>query len=140
MGLVREVGMLGRCLCGSVHFEIDLPVLSCVACHCESCRRQCSAPMTVYIGVADGAWRWTAGSPRVFASSPRVERGFCGDCGTPLSFRSRKMSDIMHFYAASMADPAAFVPSLHVAIEEKLPWLTLADGLPTHRGPDYTKA
>jgi hypothetical protein len=39
-----------------------------------------------------------------------------------------------------MEQPEAFSPTLHVAIEEKLHWLELADGLPTHVGPDYTKA
>jgi hypothetical protein len=131
--------MFGHCFCGSVHFEVDLPVQSCVTCHCESCRRQCSAPMTVYVGVADGSWRWTKGAPKIFNSSPGVERGFCGSCGTPLSFRSKKMSGIMHLYVAAMDEPAAFQPTLHVAIEEKLPWLKLADGLPTFAGPDYTK-
>ena len=132
--------MFGRCLCGSVRFEINLPVLSCVTCHCESCRRQCSAPMTTYVGVADGSWRWTRGAPKIFSSSPGVERGFCPDCGTPLFFRSQKMSGVMHLYVAAMDDPEAFVPTLHVAIEEKLTWLKLADGLPTVVGPDYTKA
>lgn len=132
--------MRGRCLCGSVRFEIDMPPLSCVTCHCESCRRQCSAPMTVYVGVADGSWRWTQGAPRVYRSSPGVERGFCAGCGTPLFFRSQKMSGVMHLYVAAMDEPAAFAPTLHVAHEEKLPWLQLADGLPTHVGPDYTKA
>ena len=66
--------MFGRCLCGSVRFEIDMPVLSCVTCHCESCRRQCSAPMTAYVGVADGSWRWTKGAPKTFNSSPGVDR------------------------------------------------------------------
>jgi len=132
--------MRGRCLCGSVRFEIDLPVLSCVTCHCESCRRQCSAPMTAYVGLADGQWRWTEGTPRIYRSSPGVARGFCADCGTPLSFRSAKMSGIMHLYVAALEAPDLFAPTLHVAIEEKLPWLKLADGLPTCEGPDYTKA
>jgi hypothetical protein len=69
-----------------------------------------------------------------------VERSFCDTCGTPLSFRSEKMSGVMHLYAAAMAEPEHFAPTLHVAIEEKLPWLKLADGLPTFVGPDYTKA
>jgi hypothetical protein len=132
--------MRGRCFCGSVTFEVDGPVLSCVTCHCESCRRQCSAPMTTYIGVPDGQWRWTGKQPKLFKSSPGVERTFCEVCGTPLSFRSAKMSDVMHLYAAAMEEPQHFAPTLHVAFEEKLPWLKLADGLPTHAGPDYTKA
>ncbi|MDC0658040.1 GFA family protein [Leisingera sp. SS27] len=114
-----------------------MPVLSVVNCHCESCRRQCSAPMTTYIGVKDGQWRWTGAEPRLYRSSPKVERTFCRTCGSPLSFRSQAMSGTMHFYAAAMADPEAFAPSLHVAHEEKLCWLNSDDGLPKRNGPEY---
>ncbi|MDQ0331997.1 hypothetical protein QV13_21110 [Mesorhizobium hungaricum] len=95
--------------------------------------------MTAYIGVLDGQWRWLSKLPKVFNSSPGVERTFCDHCGTPLSFRSRKMSNVMHFFAAAMEEPEKFAPTLHVAFEEKLPWLKLGDGLPTRVGPDYTK-
>ena len=110
----------GGCLCGSVRFEIDLPILSCVNCHCESCRRQCSAPMTTYIGIPDGQWRWTGKKSKSFESSPGVERSFCDKCGSPISFRSESMSGVMHIYLAALEDPDQFSPSLHVAHEEKL--------------------
>lgn len=96
--------------------------------------------MTAYVGVPDGKWRWLSTPPKVFHSSPGVERSFCENCGTPLSFRSEKMSDTMHLYVAALDAPEKFAPTLHVAFEEKLPWLHLADGLPTFVGPDYTKA
>ncbi len=131
--------MRGHCLCGAVGFEVDTVDPTCVNCHCESCRRQCSAPMTTYIAAPDGQWRWTHGEAKAFASSPGVERTFCRECGTPLSFRSDKMSGVMHFYVAAMDRPEAFQPSLHVAHEERLPWLKLDDGLPVCIGPDYTK-
>jgi hypothetical protein len=131
--------MRGHCLCGAIAFEVDGPAQACVVCHCESCRRQCSAPMTAYIGVLDSHWRWLGKPPKVFNSSPGVERTFCDNCGTPLSFRSTNMSGVMHFFAAAMEEPEKFAPTLHVAFEEKLPWLKLADGLPTRFGPDYTK-
>ena len=132
--------MKGRCFCGQIRFEVDAPISACVNCHCESCRRQCSAPMTTYIGVPDGQWRWTSGSPRIFRSSPGVERSFCGNCGTPLSFRSANMSGVMHLYAAALDDPESVQPTLHVASEEKLGWVKHDDGLPSCIGPDYTKA
>jgi len=50
------------------------------------------------------------------------------------------MSGTIHFYVSSMEDPECFRPTLHVAIEEKISWLQLADDLPSLRGPDYTKA
>ncbi|MBX2867653.1 MAG: GFA family protein [Acidiferrobacterales bacterium] len=115
----------GRCLCGGVTFEITTCTPSCVNCHCESCRRQCSSPMTTYIGVPDGQWRWSGSLPKVFHSPPWVERSFCENCGTPMSFRSRKMSDVMHFYLAALENPALFQPTMHVAYEEKLSWLNV---------------
>ena len=49
------------------------------------------------------------------------------------------MSGIMHLYASAMEEPEKIAPTLHVAFEEKLPWVKLADDLPTCFGPDYTK-
>lgn len=49
------------------------------------------------------------------------------------------MSGVMHLYVAAQDEPENFEPTLHVAFEEKLSWLKLADDLPTRIGPDYTK-
>ena len=125
-----------RCLCGAIGFEVKAPV-TCVNCHCESCRRQCSAPMTTYIGVDDSQWRWTRGKPKIYHSSPGVERSFCENCGTPLSFRSSNLSGVMHLYLATLEDPEAFAPELHVSHEERLSWLDLTDDLPKRHGPSY---
>ncbi len=130
----------GRCFCGAIQFEIDPPVTWSVACHCGSCRRQCAAPMTVYVGLPDGQWRWNAGAPKTHLSSPGVTQEFCGECGSPLTFRSDKMTGLKHFYVAALDDPEAFPPERHVSIEERLCWMTLADGLPTQTGPDAAPA
>ncbi|WP_282168583.1 GFA family protein [Ruegeria atlantica] len=131
--------MQGHCLCGTIRYEVVPPVLSCVSCHCDSCRRQCAAPMTTYFGVRDGQWRWIGESPKNFNSSPGVERSFCPNCGTPISFRSQDMSDVLHLYVATLEDPNQLQPTLHVAHEERLDWLKLDDDLPVCIGPDYTK-
>jgi len=128
----------GRCFCQAVSFEITLPVQWCVTCHCESCRRQCSAPMTAYLGMPEDKWKWTGQAAKVYHSSPGVERTFCGNCGTPLSFRSEKMSGLMFFYVAAMEDPERFEPDRHVAYEEKLSWLHIGDDLPKRNGPKLT--
>lgn len=129
----------GGCFCKAVSYEIDPLILACVNCHCESYRRQCSAPMTTYIGVMDTQWRWTGETPKIFRSSPGVERTFCANCGSPVSFRSQTLSDVMHFYVATMEHPDTFQPSIHVAYEEKLPWLKIRDDLQKYSGPNYLK-
>jgi len=126
----------GHCFCGAIRFEIIPPVKWSVTCHCESCRRQCAAPMTTYIGLEEGRWRWIEGNPKTFESSPGVTREFCGDCGSPLTFSSEKMTGLKHFHVNALDDPEAFPPERHVSIEEKLCWLHLNDGLPAQEGPE----
>lgn len=128
-GLTPPFG--GRCLCGAVRYVCDAAPLWQAHCHCESCRRATSAPFASFFGMADGHWRWTGELPAFFHSSPGVTRGFCPRCGSQMSYRSDDIADEMHFYAASLDDPADFIPERHDFAEEMLPWLHLApDGLP----------
>jgi len=124
----------GRCLCGAVSFDYQGAELWCGHCHCESCRRNCSAPFTTFVGVRRDAARFTGAAPAVYESLPGVERLFCGRCGTPIAYRSARYADEIHFYAASLEDPTRPVPRFHVHWAEKLPWVELSDTLPRHAG------
>lgn len=120
----------GRCLCGAVTYRGTAPPLWQGHCHCDSCRRATASPITSYFGMADGTWAWTGVAPVVFASSPGVERRFCGRCGTPMSFRADRFPGEQHFFAATLDRPEDFRPEAHYFWAERLPWLHLADGLP----------
>jgi len=122
----------GRCLCGKVSFEYQGAELWCGHCHCESCRRNCSAPFTTFVGVLRQCARFTGAAPTIYASSSGVERLFCRDCGTPVAYRSDRFPDEIHFYAASLDDPTAVIPQFHVFWSERLPWIELVDSLPRH--------
>lgn len=125
----------GHCLCGAVSYEFTGPPNWQAHCHCESCRRNCSAAFASYFAINHGKWKWTGTRPAAYASSPGVRRHFCASCGTPMAFEGEKWAHELHFYAASLSDPSAFVPTLHVNWNEHLPWVKLADGLRTARTP-----
>jgi hypothetical protein len=88
--------------------------------------------MATYAGFRPANVAWS-GTPRtLYASSPGVQRGFCRDCGSPMSFAGEKWPDEVHLFVASFEDPASLRPTLHVHAGEQLAWLRLADGLPRY--------
>lgn len=120
----------GHCLCGAIRYEATAAPLWQAHCHCESCRRATASAFTSFFGVSDDQWRWTGAAPATYASSPGVWRDFCPTCGTQMAYRSTRAPGEMHFYAATLDDPAAFRPEVHDHSDEALPWLHLSDGLP----------
>lgn len=124
----------GRCLCGAVSYEYSGERRWSAYCHCESCRRNCSAPVAAFFGVDRGDFRWTGAAPAVFESSPGVRRLFCARCGTPMAYDADQDARNIHLYAASLDDPADYHPALHVFAAERLPWFDIADALPRRPG------
>jgi hypothetical protein len=120
----------GRCLCGAVVFRYKGAPNWVVHCHCETCRRATSSPMTTWVSVPRTTFAFTKGAPRHFNSSPGVRRGFCETCGSPLTYESERMPDEVHLYAASLVQPDRVSPSRHVFAEEQLPWFEVLDDLP----------
>lgn len=128
--MMAAVQQGGRCLCGAVRFSFEGPPNWVAHCHCESCRRNCSAPFTTFFGIDHGKWHWTGAEPAVFHSSPGASRLFCATCGTPMAYRHERWPHEIHFYVASLDDSAEMVPTEHVHWDEHLPWIHLSDGLP----------
>jgi len=124
----------GHCLCGAIAFEYSSAELFKGHCHCESCRRQTASAFTTFMGVPNGAWRWTKAQPKVFESSPGQKRHFCGTCGAPVAYTSDRWPDEIHFYAALLDEPETFTPLEHYHWEERLLWAAPPDDLPKNTG------
>jgi hypothetical protein len=122
----------GRCLCGAIRYEYQGEPQAVVHCHCESCRRQTSSAVATFVIVPKSALRFTRGQPTEFTSSPGVQRSFCGECGSPIAYRSARRPDVVDLFAGTLADPTAVSPSCHVYTEEQLPWFEVLDDLPRY--------
>jgi len=120
----------GHCFCRAIRFEYAASPNWVLHCHCESCRRATSSPVTTWISVPRNAFHFTQGTPHYYASSEGVRRGFCAACGSQLTYESARIPEEVHLYAAALADPSQLVPTRHVFVEEQLPWFEVADDLP----------
>ncbi len=74
-------------------------------------------------------FRFTAGAPAAFASSPGVRRWFCPRCGAQLAF-DQDGDPSMDVSAATLDDAASVAPDRHIWTSSALPWLRLDDHLP----------
>ncbi len=61
-----------------------------------------------------------------------MTRGFCGRCGTPLTYQAERYPGEVHVYVCTLDRPQDFVPQSHVHTGEQLPWLHLDDDLPRY--------
>jgi hypothetical protein len=125
----------GGCQCGAVRYAAHAPLKKTHYCHCRMCQRAMGNLFAALAGVPKDQLEWTRGQPRLFASSSLAERGFCADCGTPLTFAYHQAGRL-YVTIGSLDDPAAAVPERHYGIESQLPWLHIQDDLPREATED----
>lgn len=114
--------MEGGCLCGAIRYRVSGKVLYSVICHCRSCQRASGAPSVAWLTLERKDFNLLQGSPATVQSSPGVSRGFCGHCGTPLSYERRDRTDTLDVATATLDDPAACPPDSEIWLHDRLPW------------------
>ena len=120
-----------HCLCGSVSWTTADPIIWAALCHCEDCRRASSSDYVSWFGVEQLSVVWS-GPRKTYRSSPKVERSFCEDCGSPLSFETDVFPNETHLYSAILIDSTLYQPTAHILWSERLPWIEGQDSLPKH--------
>ncbi len=127
----RDARYSGGCQCGARRYALFAEPYRAHLCHCRMCQKAVGGPFAALAVVKNGDLTWTRGTPAVFKSSPRVVRGFCPDCGTPLTFQDLD-ADRINFTIASLDNPDRVAPDFQMGIESRLPWFETLPGLPAH--------
>ncbi len=116
----------GGCLCGAVRYRVTGRPIWTAFCHCQSCRQATGSAVAAYAGYAAERYTVTKGAPAHFASSEGVRRGFCAQCGAPLTFEGARWPGELHLHIGSLDEPEAFPPTGQGFEHEKLSWLHVA--------------
>lgn len=119
----------GGCQCGAVRYALHGALNKPSICHCRMCQKAFGAFYAPLAGVPLSAFELTRGALAIFKSSDAVERGFCRDCGTPLSFRNLS-EDEMNVSIGSLDDPSVAKPIIQYGMEGRIDWLDELDSLP----------
>jgi len=142
--------LTGGCQCGAVRFRADRLGRPSI-CHCRMCQKAFGSffgPLVTSYGVS-----WTRGAPKYFQSSNKVRRGFCGDCGTPLTYEVEG-DDSIELAIGAFDDPMVAAPEIQVNTKDKLSffdgltelpvrtqyspkWVAFMAELESHQHPDH---
>ncbi len=123
-------GETGGCQCGAVRFRIAGALGEASICHCRMCQKAMGGLFGPFVSVRSEDLVWTRGVQKRFQSSNRVHRGFCGDCGTPLTY---EYGEAMTGLALGAFDrPADVVPVEQLAPEAAVPYFAGLANLPVH--------
>ncbi len=127
----------GGCQCGAVRFRASGTPHHASICHCRMCQKAFGAYYAPLVSVRKMEFEWTRGQRKTFRSSNLVSRGFCGDCGTPLTYEA---PDGMAVAAGAFDDPSAFAPSIQWGVEAKIDFVDHLHELPGARTEDDPEA
>jgi hypothetical protein len=72
------------------------------------------------------------GQPRTYASSTDVERTFCAQCGTPLTYFHTRRPGEVDVTLGSLDQPDRAAPMDHIWMADAAGWDQPADGLPQY--------
>ena len=123
----------GGCLCGSVRYEADRPPFRVGYCHCRRCQRAVGNIFGTAALFDRQGLRFGRGEITWYRSSASVKRGFCAICGAPIAAQHGDR-DYTAIWLGSLDDPARFEPSVQWYRDTKIPWVSIAPGLPDETG------
>jgi hypothetical protein len=121
--------LTGRCLCGTVRFEVAGGLGPIAFCHCTECRRANGSAFAANANVARSEHRFTSGASALveYESSPGKLRAFCGRCGSPMYSRTTADPETLRIRLGTLDQDPGGRPRLHVWTSEKAAWFDILD-------------
>jgi hypothetical protein len=126
---MNQVRMTGGCQCGAVRYALFQQPDNPHICHCRMCQKAFGSFFAPLTGVPLEKFEITRGKLSIFMSSDQTERGFCQNCGTPLTIHDVGSPRIA-VAIGSLDEPANVAPKVQYGIEGRLPWFDSLPGLP----------
>ena len=123
----------GRCLCGTLRYELDGPFSAMMHCHCSMCRKQHGTGFATFVVAPIAGFRWISGEDRLvrYRSSPNGVRSFsrvCGSAGPTLL----PEHGIAVAPAGCLEGELGIKPQYHIFVGSKAPWDAITDDLPQY--------
>jgi hypothetical protein len=133
MSEVKKPVATGGCQCGKVRYALYVAPENSHVCHCRMCQRATGGLFAALAGAPKAAFAWTQGEPAFFDSSNLAQRGYCRDCGTPLSFSYNLPEARFYVTIGSLDDPEGAPIIRQYGVESRISWVKFCDEAPAEK-------
>jgi hypothetical protein len=126
---MSDVRIAGGCQCGAVRYALHEQPTGPHICHCRMCQKAFGSFFAPLTGVPLTAFEITRGALAIYKSSDPTERGFCSNCGTPLTIHDVGSPRIA-VSIGSLDEPEKIPPENQYGIESRISWFERLPSLP----------
>jgi hypothetical protein len=124
----------GSCLCGKVRFVIEGPVEAFRLCYCSRCRKATGSAHASNLFARAESLRWLSGEDTVrrfeLETARYFARCFCGACGSPVPWVSRRDTGIVVIPAGALDDEPDIRPQQRIYCADRADWSSDVEAVP----------
>ena len=127
--------LTGGCACGAVRYAVDADPIFVNNCHCSLCQKQTGSTSVVNLFVESIHLTHQSGdlTRHVVKAGSGGNHAImrCASCGTALWSVYPRLGDLgVGIRAGTLDDPGAVTPDAAIFVADKMPWVTLPEGIP----------
>jgi hypothetical protein len=120
-----EIQSEGRCVCGAVSFEIDVPAVWAWHDHGAASQRAQGCAYATYVGSWKSKFRLLSGAEhltRYEDPTAGTTRSFCARCGTPIAYERARAPQMVNIPRALFESRTGREPRYHLGLGEAPDW------------------
>lgn len=116
----------GGCGCGAIRYEYSGDPVVAFNCHCRDCQHSSGSAFAPIFIVWEASFRLLSGEPKYHAKlsdrGTTMHRGFCAECGSPLTLLEPHRPKFVILQAASLDDPSIHKPTMNIFTDSAHRW------------------
>jgi hypothetical protein len=126
--------LTGRCMCGTVRFEVRAPLLGAVYCHCKRCQRRTGSAFSASALTHPGSFALSHGSEAIRTYRPGDggwNKSYCSACGSHVFTQHPKHEQLLGVRLGTLDQDPGVRPRAHQFVNYAAGWAAIPDdGLP----------
>lgn len=134
--------LVGKCLCGAVHYTVADEFVYAANCHCSNCRRATGSAFKPFAGIARDKLSIAEGGDNLMIfGDQNANDTHCKVCGS-LLYSVVRDGAFVHVAMGTLIDDPTIRPTKHIFVGSKARWFNITDDLPQYEehvvaaGPD----